>query len=554
MIRKITLFILLFIGYNNVADAWVHDSVTIFMPYGMDTTCPGTQLSFFARQSNDTFSFTRYHWYTNSHYTGVAIDTFYSTALLDGDTVFCTLVYRNSLGNLDSFTSDSIIIHRRDTIAPRILLSITAGRNPDSAGNPITMTAYPVNGGSSPAFQWMINGLPVPAEDSVTMTKIFSAGDTVTCQMISNSTCAAPYSLIDTSNMIIISHDSLHALISIVTTHNPICAGTKDTFTATITSPGIGASLAWYVNSTLIPGALGPTYITDTLHNGNLVYCVLNTPDHCVINDSTVSNIITMTVIPLLPTSDWVVLTHGSNPGCLDSPVTFTGHYINFGTTPTYDWYVNGVLIAHDTTVFTYFYLNNDQVTFKVNATDNGCYTNDTLPSATVLMLRDSTPVTPMLSLIGNLLVVNNGGHFIWYYNSVNSCVGATILPGVINQTYNPHAQGYYFVVKDSVNCPSMCSNVIYISLLGVANINNARDVKIYPNPTYGMLNFDWDNHVENIKLDVFNILGQPMLHENIKDQSHHETDISSLPEGNYIVVLRDEDGSKATYKVYLQK
>ena len=164
------------------------------------------------------------------------------------------------------------------------------------------------------------------------------------------------------------------------------------------------------------PLALGPRFITSSLHNGDLVYCELRTPDPCVIHDTTISNIITMTVISPLTTSAWIVLTGGSNPGCLDSPVTFTGHYLNFGTSPTYDWYVNGVLVSHNTTTYTSLYADNDLVQFKVNATDGGCYVNDTLTAPSVLMIRDSTPPTPWLSLISDQLVVNNGGTYIWYY------------------------------------------------------------------------------------------------------------------------------------------
>lgn len=553
MIRKITLLLLLLAGLNSAVKAQVVlDSVSIFLPYGMDTTCPGVQLKFMAIQSNDTFSTAQYHWYTNTTYTGVTIDTFYTTALSDGDSVFCNLVYVNSLGDTDSFRSNTIIIHRSSSFAPRVAIALTAGRNPDCAGNAVTFTAYPVNGGSSPSFQWLVNGLPLPAEDSESITTVFAAGDTVSCQMISNSTCSFPFNDTVVSPGIVISHDSLNALISIVTTHNPICAGALDSFDATFSNAGIGASLVWYVDTTLIPLALGPRYITDSLHNGDLVYCVLRTPDPCVINDTTISNIITMTVIAPLPTSAWIVLTGGSNPGCLDSPVTFTGHYLNFGTSPTYDWYVNGLLVAHDTTVYTSLYLNGDVVEFKVNSTDGGCYVNDTISAPSVLMVRDSTPATPWLSLISNQLEVNNGGTYIWYYSTTNSYTG-TIMPGVVNEVYNPHARGYYYVVKDTGNCPSLPSNIIFISLLEVQNVAVPK-ANIYPNPTTGILNMDWGGQRADASLGVYNIIGQEILHEEIKGEVSHQTDLSQFPEGNYMVVLRGADGSKETYKVYLQK
>ncbi len=557
MVRKFTLLVLLFIGINAAVQAQVLDAVSIEMPYGTDTTCPGEQLTFIATQSNDTFTHVQYHWYTNLTYTGVIIDTFYTTALVDGDSVYCWLVYHNSLGVLDSSRSNTIIIHRSSSFAPAVVISLMVGSNPDCAGHKLTFKAFPVNGGPGPQYQWLVNGLPVAGEDSVTFTRFFNHHDTVSVQMLSNSPCAAPFPLTDTSNYIVVSHDSLTAGINIMVTHNPICLGVNDTFTATTSSTGYGAYLSWYVDSVLIPTALGPLYHTTGLHNGDIVYCILHAPDACVVNHTTVSNPITMTVITPLITTVSDLISAGSNPGCLDSPVTFTGYYTNFGVAPSYDWYVNGVLVAHDTTKFTSTFQNGDVVTFKVRENDNGCYNHDSVTAPPFLMVRDSTPVTPWLSLHGDLLEANSGGLYLWYFNTVNSYTGTnlTLIPGANTETWNPHTLGYYFIVKDSsVSCHSAPSNILYISLVGVKSVNTT-DVNIYPNPTTGILNIDWGSRIVNhMKLDVFNIVGQGMRHEEINNSSHFETDLSYLPEGNYIIVLRDEDGSKATYKIYIAK
>src|ERR1700722_14155444 len=60
MIRKFTILFLLCIGVHSIVQAQVLDSVTIYTPYGTDTTCPGVQLTFTAVQSNDTFTTTSY--------------------------------------------------------------------------------------------------------------------------------------------------------------------------------------------------------------------------------------------------------------------------------------------------------------------------------------------------------------------------------------------------------------------------------------------------------------------------------------------------------------
>ena len=543
MIRKFTLLFLLCFGLHSIGNAQtaVLDSVTIYLPFGTDTTCPSQQLTFTAVQSNDTFSTTTYRWYTDGTYTGVSQDTFYTTALVTGDSVWCWIYYTNSAGP-DSFRSNTIVIYRSDTIMPHLDIALTTGSNPGCGSAPLTFTAFPINGGSAPSYQWEIDRAAISGETNSTFTAHFVTGDTVSCQMISNSACLGAYNDTVISNYIVIFHDSLNPVISIVDALNPICAGTRDSFTVTYSGSGIGATLSWYVDSTLVPAAISPVYATDSLHDHDLVYCVLNAPDPCVINHTTVSNIITMTVIPDAATSAYVVMTHGANPSCLDSTVTLTPYFVNFGHTPSYTWLINGIPVSTDSVLDTVF-ANNDLVSFRVNQTDSGCYTHDTVLTPPILMIRDSTPPTPWLSLIGNQLEVNNGGNYQWYLNG-------NLIVGAINQTFHPSVEGNYYVIKDSAGCPSLPSNVIYISLLAVKNISSAGAVNLYPNPVSGTLNLDWGKQVVHMKMDLYNIVGQAVLHEEIDGQSHHETDLSRLPPGAYMVVLQDSDGNKATFKI----
>ena len=557
MIRKITLLFLLCFGLHTIGHTQIRDSVKIYLPLFQDTTCPGSQLTFTAVQSNDTFSHVSYKWYTNSFYTGVKIDTFKTTALSDGDSVFCWILFTNSLGFKDSFKSNTIYIYRRPSIKPGVLISLIKGSNPDCAGYSLTFKAFPKNGGIAPMYQWRVNGVDVPGADTATFSGIFGGSDTISCLMIGNSPCSAPFNDTVLSNVVPIIHTHLHASISIVDKYNPICGGTIDTFKATISDPGTGAYTAWYVNSKLISAAVGNVYITDSLHNGDLVYAILNTPDTCEVSDSVVSNIITMTVIPNSVTAVSTLMIHGANPGCIDSPLTFVGTYSGFGTAPTYDWQVNGVTVASGITTYTSTFLKKQILTFRVNNTDGGCYTHDTLSSPGVFMLRDSTPAAPLLSLISNLLVNNMAGKYRWYFSPYNAYVGS-LIGGASDQTYHPHSAlggaGYYYTILDTANCPSDPSNIIYIALLKVKSLNTS-DVRVYPNPTSGIVNLDWSGRVVNAQVDVYSVVGQAMLHEEIISQSAHEVNMGNLPEGNYIIALRDnDDGSVATYKVFLKK
>jgi hypothetical protein len=557
MIRRFILIFLFFTCacFLNKATAQVRDTVTIVMPPYTDTTCDSVQLTFAALQSSDTFSDVTFQWYVDDTlFTGVTIDTFLTTALHDGDSVFCRIFFTNSFGLPDESQSNTIIVHRSSSIPPGIVISLTTGSNPDCAGHPLIFTAYPVNGGPSPQYQWMIDGVPVAGADSTTFTRVFGDPDTISCRIISNSPCASPYPDTVISNLIPIIHYHLTDSINITVSHNPICSGSHDTLTATYYNPGMGFTLSWFVNGVYIPGVIGNTYYTDSLRNGDNVYCVLNTPDPCIATDSAVSNYITMTVISLAPTSVSVTMIHGSNPGCIDSPVTFQGTYSNFGVNPVYNWYINGALVASDTSVFDTTYTNGEILTFQAYATDTGCYSMDTVASAGILMLRDSTPPYPWISLIVNQLVTNSGGSYEWYY-SMDSTGPFTLYPGLTTQVIHPPLLGYWYAVKDSTtNCYSLPSNILYIALLAVPTVNSSENIKISPNPTTGILDIDFGTQAVNMKMDIYSILGQGLRHEDIDNKTHYETDLSYLPDGDYILALRSPDGSVNTYKIQLSK
>ncbi len=78
--------------------------------------------------------------------------------------------------------------------------------------------------------------------------------------------------------------------------------------------------------------------------------------------------------------------------------------------------------------------------------------------------------------------------------------------------------------------------------------------VKLYPNPTTGMLSMDWGTKNVTAKMTVSNVIGQTMIEQEINGKSHHDVDLSHLPGGNYIVTLRSNDGAVSTHKVLLSK
>ncbi|MDP1623477.1 MAG: HYR domain-containing protein [Bacteroidales bacterium] len=69
-------------------------------------------------------------------------------------------------------------------------ISILVSANPSPAGNPVTFTAIPVNGGTAPFFQWKVNSLVTGTNSSI-FTYVPLNDDEVTCVLTSNVYCVS---------------------------------------------------------------------------------------------------------------------------------------------------------------------------------------------------------------------------------------------------------------------------------------------------------------------------------------------------------------------------
>ncbi|HXS36984.1 MAG TPA: M43 family zinc metalloprotease [Flavipsychrobacter sp.] len=516
--------------------------VSISLPPGSDTTCTGSSLTFTATPTDTSATGLSYKWYVNNASTGITTKTYISSSLNDGDNVFCKIYYAGTCGS-DSAISNTITVHRATSMRPRVSVSLLSGNNPGCPGETLEFSASPVTGGTAPDYQWQVNGTNV-GFDAPVYSYIPANGDIVTCILTSNASCASPKTV--TSDSVNIIRQKTTESVAITTNDSITCAGRPVTFTSALSYIYITPSYQWYVNGTAIAGATGSTFTSTTLNNGDNIYCVVTTFDSCITNHVDTSNTLIQGILPSVTPTASIAITAGSNPGCIDSFMQFTGTATNVGSSPNYTFLVNGVPAASGT-VFSSSTLNNgDVVVFRANVTDHSCYTSDTVYSTSITISLHSQATPPIISLIGDMLVANVPGPLDWYGPD-------GLIAGANGQSYHPVTEGpYYAEVADS-GCNSGPSNVLDIALL-LVNSYNLDNVKIYPNPTRGQLTIDLGNQVTNVKVDIYNAVGQGVLHEMINNQSKKVLDLSYLPNGNYFVVLKNEDGKVGTVSISLTK
>ena len=187
---------------------------------------------------------------------------------------------------------------------------------------------FSISGGTSPfttvvkdASNNAISGTgsnPYTYANLVAGTYIFTVTD--------NASCTASQSVTLTEPTVVITPS---VSIAITTGSDDVCAGTSVTFTATPTNGGTTPSYQWRKNGSPV-GTNAATYTDATLAGGDIISCDMTSSETCAVPSTTISNTITMKVIPT------TVIISGTTTAC--STVTLMANTVNNSLSLTYAW------------------------------------------------------------------------------------------------------------------------------------------------------------------------------------------------------------------------
>jgi Glycine rich protein/Secretion system C-terminal sorting domain len=214
-------------------------------------------------------------------------------------------------------------------------------------GQTVNYTATPVNGGTSPTYQWLVNGTASGVGN--TFSYMPNNGDVITAVIHSNATCAIP-TVGDSAMTMVVSAPQMPSVTVSADPGSFVCTGGTVTFTANPVFGGASPVLRWIKNSVFVGSGFTYTY---TPANGDIVSFMLGSDFACRLADTIYSDNFTMVVEPAqLP-----IVTINANPGLYIAPgqaETLTATVSHGGPMPSYQWYVNNHLIAGATSsIFT---------------------------------------------------------------------------------------------------------------------------------------------------------------------------------------------------------
>lgn len=267
-------------------------SISISLSSGSNPMCSGANAGFSASPFNGGNT-PVFQWKVNNLNAGTNSPNFTSAALLNGDQVTCELSSNSTCASNTLGLSNAITMSVSAVLVPSVSITQFQGSNPSCSGASLSFSATAFNGGSNPVYQWQLNGASVGSNSAVYPASLNNSG-TITCLMISSSSCANPQSTLSAALTITVNPIPTSPSISASGNLN-FCEGDSITLFSSAPSGNLWSNGA---NTTSISVSSSGTYtVTQTINS-------------CV---SLPSSPVSVSVNPL-PTSSIVPI----GPFCLD--------------------------------------------------------------------------------------------------------------------------------------------------------------------------------------------------------------------------------------------
>lgn len=447
--------------------------------------CAGSSVTFTATPTNGG-PVPGYQWQLNgSNIPGETNSTYTTTTLVTGDKVKVVMTSNLTPCTPPPVTSNEITM----TVNPLPVCNITGAASvcATSAGNVYTNTITPAGGTVVHAWSISGNGSIIGATNGASVTVTAgAAGSFILTDAVTREGCS-PASVCSYTVTV-----NPNLAVSATIAASPaglICTGTSVTFIATPTNGGATPGYQWQLNGINVPGETNPTFTTSTLANTDQVRVILTSSEACTSGNPFTSTAITMGVTGSAPAS----VTLASSNACAGQSVTLTATPINGGATPTYDFYVNTILVASGSASNTYSFTPAGTFSaYVILHSSILCPNPNNATSATINITPNPLPTVSVGASCTNLLigsgqqtkltataVPNTGVDYTW-----------TLLPatpvGTNSTTYTTGTAGTYQVSVEitATGCANTATQVITSSAGALA-------AGTYIIPTTGCNGFD---------------------------------------------------------------
>lgn len=159
------------------------------------------------------------------------------------------------------------------------------------------------------------------------------------------------------------------------------------------------------------------------------------------------------------------------------------------------------------------------------------------LVEGTVVIVVNPAPNAPVISQTATNALMADGGFamYQWFLDGMP-------IAGVTGNTLYLSTSGTYHAMAMSEDgCPSAMSNAIVLGASGGSNKINLLDLTMYPNPSSGIVNLEFNASVEDVKVTVYNAAGTRVMFEEFSgvESTTVQLDANHLESAMYMVVVQ---------------
>ena len=500
-------------------------SVDIALTSGSIPTCSGQSLTFTATPTNGG-SNPSYQWYANGTPINSETGLTYVSSTLTSESITCIM----TSAGVPS-TSNAIAVTTSSGIAPTIAIAVTSGSSQGCAGSSITFTATATSGGTSPTYQWKVDGLNAGTNSSTYTSAALLNGQAVTCVLTSNLSCASPTTA-NSSAITIVSGTAIAPSVSIALTAgtNPTCGGQTLTFNATQTNGGTIPVYQWKVNGVNV-GVDSIGYSSAALTNGQEITCTMTSNAACASPTAITSAAITITVTST-PTINFVANKNvcGGNIGSSSFTSTPAGaSYTWTNTNPAI-----GLAASGTGNVPAFTAINSTSTAMVATITVVPSINNTCVGTPSVYTITVNP--TPVITESAGVLSSSSGSSYQWYCNG-QPVIGAT------SQSHTPTQNGDFVVIIGGSTCSS---NIINVNDTGIEYVSNEELINIYPNPNDGNFYISFNIVLKsNYRLTLYSATGSLVYKENLENFYgiySKQLDIAEYGKGIYLLNISNSN------------
>jgi gliding motility-associated-like protein len=358
----------LFVVFSNA----VSPAVTV----SPDTSvCPGAPVTFTANPTNGGAT-PSYQWTINGNPVAGATGNTFNMNVSSTDTIIGV----NMISSLSCVVSANALDSSRILFEQQITPSVSLSASPAGAvcaGDPVTFTAQTNGGGTTPSYQWYVNGIASGGSTTDSTFQVLNPaqGDSISVRLSSSHTCLLSNNASSWSIMTVTAAAS--PLVNISSSPSlSVCDGDTVTFTASANAAGSNPVYHWYLNNVL-QAVTDSVFSISTLDDQDLVWVEVISSLSCAITPSDTDSVFVNVSSISNPTVNIMNINNGT---CVGDTIHWIANSTNAGTAPTYQWTVNGVVQGNNTDNFSYMPQNGDQI--RVSLTSNSqCAINPVVQS-----------------------------------------------------------------------------------------------------------------------------------------------------------------------------